>query len=45
MEAAQLQRFQAMAERDKYMEMTSTLQQKLLETEEVYSGIIMLMSA
>lgn len=37
LQATQLQRFQALAERDKYMGMISALQQKLLEEEEVYS--------
>ena len=35
LEAAQLLKFQALSERDRYMEMTSALQKKLLDKEEV----------
>ena len=37
LEAAQLQRLQAVAERDEYMQRTLALQQKLLDKEEVLS--------
>ena len=37
LEAAQLQKLQAMAERDEYMGRTLALQQKLLDKEEVLS--------
>lgn len=36
LEASQVLKIQAMAERDKYMVMSSTLQQKLLDKEEVF---------
>lgn len=35
LESAQLLKFQALSERDRYMEMTSALQKKLLDKEEV----------
>ena len=36
LESAQLLKFKAFSERDRYMEMTSTLQEKLLDKEEVF---------
>ena len=38
MDAAQLLKFQAMAERDKYMEKTTELHQLLIDRNEVLSG-------